>query len=246
MRHKWEEYKGNRLWEGCELLFANIFLTVAILLNNVNTVNYNDRVNKNQVSVEKNDILTLNLEDKFFNYDELVPDYFSNCDMVETRCRGFTNKAFENNFNDFYTSLKSKMEFLYDEIKNMEDNSYAFTSEYVFHRKSHILTEIKSICDKIDSMTVKQKRKIVNYEFVNNNFEKYDGTLGFSIVYNDKDKPFLIGTITMPDYIGELESLITYKSLQLYSEKNNILGGKIYAEPLSYFDRYFLNTVGFR
>lgn len=228
------------------MLFTNVFLTLAILLNSINIANFNDRINKNQVSVEKNNILTLNLEENFFEYEKLVPNYFLKCELNEIRCKGFTNKIFENNFNDHYENLKLKMEFLTDEIKKMEENSYTFTSEYIFHRKNHILTELESIYDKINSMNLKQKRKIIFYEHKNPNIEKYDGFLGVSIIYGDKETPFLIGTIVMPDYIGELESFITYKSIKSYSEKNVTLNGKMYTEPLSYFDRYFLNTVGFK
>ena len=228
------------------MLFTNVFLTLAILLNSINIANFNDRTNKNQVSVEKNDILTLNLGEKFFEYEDFVPEYFLKCEVNETRCKGFTNRVFENNFNEYYSGLKYKMNFLTDEIKKMEDNSYAFTSEYIFHRKNHMITELESIYDKIDSMTLKQKRKIIFYEYTNLNVEKYGGLFGISIIYSDKETPFLIGTIVMPDYIGELETFVTYKSLKSYSEKNSIPNGKIYTEPLSYFDRYFLNTVGFK
>ena len=127
-----------------------------------------------------------------------------------------------------------------------ENNSQAFSSEYLFHRKNHIPTEIISLFEKIDSMTLKEKRKFICYEYRNNDLNKYNGLIGFTIIYNDRENPFLLGTIVMPKYIGTLESFITSKSIEEYKSTYKILSENIYSEPLSYFDRYFLSTVGFK
>ena len=55
------------------MILANVFLSVAMFLNSINIVNFNDKSNKNQLSVEKNDILTLKFEENSFNLDNLAP-----------------------------------------------------------------------------------------------------------------------------------------------------------------------------
>lgn len=227
------------------MIFANVFLSLAIILNTLNIVNFNEKLNKNQLSVEKNDVLTLKFDEGFFKFDEIAPKYFLNSQVNEIRCKGFMGKNFEKNFDEFYENLNSKIDFLNLELEKFENNSQAFVGEYVFQRKNHIITEIESLKDYMESMDNKQKRKIIYYEYINNEINKYNGFLGFSIILNDKENPILVGTIVMPEYIGNLESLITYKSINLYRNKykNN---NDIHTKPLSYFDKYFLNAVGFK
>lgn len=227
------------------MIFANVFLSLAIILNTINIVNFNEKLNKNQLSVEKNDILTLKFEEGFFKFDEIAPKYFLNSQVNEIRCKGFMGKNFKISFDEFYSHLNSKVDFLNFELEKFKNNSQAFTGEYVFHRKNHIITEIENLKDYIENMDNRQKRKIIYYEYINNEIDKYDGFLGFSIILNDKENPFLIGTIVMPEYIGTLEPVITYRSIDLYRDKykNN---NDIQTKPLSYFDKYFLNSVGFK
>lgn len=227
------------------MILANVFLSVAMFLNSINIVNFNDKSNKNQLSVEKNDILTLKFEENSLNLDNLAPKYFLDAQITEMKCKGLMSKSFEKNFDEFYTELNANIKFLEDEIERLKNNSQAFTSEYIFHRKNHLITEIESLRDKIEEMSLKQKRKLLCYEYRNNEMQKYGGFLGFSVIYNDKDNPFLIGTIVMPEYIGKLEPLITNKSISLYRERYKNLND-IHTEPLSYFDKYFLNTAGFK
>lgn len=228
------------------MLLANVFLTVAMFLNSINVINFNDKLYKNQLSVEKNDILSLRFEDNVLDLEKLAPKYFLNSEVIETRGKGLLSKSFEKNFEEFYSDLKMKTSFLDEEIDMLENNSQAFSSEYLFHRKNHISTEIISLFEKIDSMTLKEKRKLICYEYRNNDLNKYNGLIGFTIIYNDRENPFLLGTIVMPKYIGMLESFITSKSIEEYKSTYKILSENIYSEPLSYFDRYFLSTVGFK
>lgn len=227
------------------MIFANVFLSLAIILNTINIVNFNEKLNKNQLSVEKNDVLTLKFEEGFFKFNDIAPKYFLDSQVNEIRCKGFIGKNFENSFDEFYSKLNSKIDFLNLELENFKNNSQAFVGEYVFQRKNHIMSEIECLKDYMDNMDNKQKRKIVYYEYTNSEIDKYDGFLGFSIILNDKENPFLVGTIVMPEYIGSLESLITYRSIDLYRNKykNN---NDIHTKPLSYFDKYFLKSVGFK
>lgn len=228
------------------MILANVFLSVAMFLNSINIVNFNDRLNKNQLSVEKNDILLMKLNDSKIDLDLLSPKYFSDSQVREVKCKGMTSKNVLKNFEDFYDEVKSNIKILEDDLKKIEDSSQAFNSEYIFHRKNHITTEIQSLIDRIEQLPLKEKRKLICYTYVNPEVKKYDGLLGFSVIYNDKERPFLFGTVVMSPYIGKLESFVTLKSINLYKSQYKILSDTIYAEPLSYFDRYFLSTVGFK
>ena len=227
------------------LILANVFLSLAMFLNSINIVNFNDRLNKNQLSVEKNDVLLMKFNDSKIDLDVLSPKYFLDSQVRELKCKGMTNKNVLKNFEDFYDEVKSNIKILEDDLKRIEYSSQAFNSEYIFHRKNHITTEIQSMIDRIEQLTLKEKRKLICYTYTNPEVKKYDGLLGFSVIYNDKEKPFLFGTVVMP-YIGKLESFVTLRSINLYKSQHKILSDTIYAEPLSYFDRYFLNTVGFK
>ena len=228
------------------MILTNIFLSLAILLNSINIINFSDKSNKNQLSVEKNDMMSLKISQNIFDLDKNAPTYFLNSNVEEIKCKGLLNKSFENNFEKFFDGLLNKLNFLTEEIKVIENNSQVFTSEYIFHRKNHIRTSVECLIDRINSMSLKEKRKILFYEYRNNSIEKYDGLLGFSLIYNDKNNPSLIGTIVMPDYIGKLEPIITAKSISLFKSSFKNVNDNINAEPLNYFDRYFLTTVGFK
>lgn len=228
------------------MILANVFLSVAMFFNSMNIINFNNKFNKNQLSVEKNDVLLMKFNDVKIDLDNLSPKYFLNSEVREIKCRGIINKNVSKNFEDLYNEIKSNIKILEDDLKKIEENSQAFNSEYIFQRKNHIVTEIQSLNDNIEQLSSKEKRKLICYVYKNPEITKYDGILGFSVIYNDKENPFLIGTIVMPNYIGKLESFVTAKSLSLYKSQHKNVGEIIYAEPLSYFDRYFLNTVGFK
>lgn len=227
------------------MIFANVFFSLAIFLNTFNIVNFNEKSYKNQLSVEKNDFIFLKSDDNSFDFEKISPKYFLDSQVNEIRLKGMTPKSFEKNFDEFYEYIGTKIKFLEDEITNLNENSQAYTSEYIFQRKNHILCEIENFKDYINEMDMREKRKIICYEYINSEIDKYDGVLGFSIICHDKDEAYFLGTIVMPDYIGELECSLTSKSIDLYRNKYKNFNN-IYTIPLSYFDRYFLNTVGFR
>ncbi len=166
--------------------------------------------------------------------------------IYESRVKGILNKNFEKSFDEFYDQINTKISFLEGEIEKIENNTQAFSSEYIFHRKNHIMTEIQNLRNRIENMSTREKRKLICYEYRNTDVNNYEGVLGFSVIYADKDKPFLIGTVAMPDYIGKIEPLITFRSLDTYRSKYKTTADKFYTEPLNYFDRYFLETVGFK
>ncbi len=226
------------------MILTNVFLSIAMFFNTMN-VHLGNRSDKEVLSVEKNDILILNLNENLYE-NKNIPSYFLNHTLKEYKPKGILNKNFDNEFNEFYASLNMKLSYLHKEIDNLSINSQAYSSEYVFHRKNHIKSQLESLIEKIDKMSIKDRRKLIYYEYVNEDIKDYDGLLGFSIIYNDKYNPSLVGTIVMPKYIGELETLITHNSINTYKFDYRILTNNFYAEPLSYFDRYYLTTVGFK
>lgn len=232
------------LWEVYRLILTNVFLSIAMFFNSINFINFH-KADK-QISVERNDIMSLNYNDDLFNVEENAPKYFLESNMNEFKVRGVLNKNFEKSFEEFYSGLILNMQFLQDELDRLDNNSQAFSSEYMFHRKNHIITEIENLKDRIDGMSIKDKRKLICYEYRNESISTYDGLLGFSIIYSDKENPFLIGTIVMPEYIGKIEPFVTFKSISTYKTRYKTVNEKFYTEPLNYFDRYFLTTVGFK
>lgn len=228
------------------MILANVFLSVAMFFNSINIINSNNKFNKNQLSMEKNDVLLMRFDDVKIDVDNLSPKYFLNSEVREIKCRGIINKNISKNFDDLYNEIKSNIKILEYDLKKIDENSQAFNSEYIFQRKNHIETEIQSLNDNIQQLSSKEKKKLICYIYKNPEIKKYNGILGFSVIYNDRENPFLIGTLVMPSYIGKLEPFVTAKSLNLYKSQYKNVGDIIYAEPLSYFDRYFLNSVGFK
>lgn len=229
------------------MILTNVFLSVFLIFNSINIINSNDKTNKYQLSVEKKDVLTLNFNNIHKDLEEFKEgDLLLNLDTIETRPKGILNNNFKKSFEEFYNNIILQTNFLDEELNRLEENSQAYSSEYLFQRKLHIKTQLVSLLDKIESINTKQKKKLICYEYRNSNIDKYNGVLGFSIVYNDKEKPILIGTVVMPEYIGELESLLTIKTIENYKSRYKVHSDYIYAEPLSYLDRYFLNSVGFQ
>ena len=227
------------------MTFTNVFLGIAIFLNSISFIS-SSKACKNQSSVEKSDIMVLNYNEDLFDLYESSPKYFLDSLIYESRVKGILNKNFEKSFDEFYDQINTKISFLEGEIEKIENNTQAFSSEYIFHRKNHIMTEIQNLRNRIENMSTREKRKLICYEYRNTDVNNYEGVLGFSVIYADKDKPFLIGTVAMPDYIGKIESLITFRSLDTYRSKYKTTADKFYTEPLNYFDRYFLETVGFK
>ena len=228
------------------MILTNVFLSVFIILNSINIINFNDKSNKYQLSVEKSDVLKLNFDNLEMDLYNKIPN-ISDVIVKEVKPKVIVlSKNFNKNFDEFYEYINSRTKFLYDELDMLNQNSQAYNSEYLFQRKVHIKTELESLSDKIENMSLKQKKKLIYIEYENHNIDKYDGLLGFSIIYNDKDNPILLGTIVMPEYIGKLEVPLTIKSIDFYKSKYKVQNDNIYTEPLSYFDRYFLNSVGFK
>lgn len=228
------------------MTLTNVFLSIALFFNTMNIINFNSKDHKNAVSVEKNDIMSLKLSEFSFDIEGNAPKYFIDSSIKESKFKSILNKNFENEFSEFYASINNKMGFLHNEVDKLLKHSQAFSSEYIFHRKNHIVTQIKSLTDRIDNMSIKDRRKIICYEYINEGIEDYNGLLGFSIIYNDKENPYLIGTIVMPNYIGEIETILTSSSINRYKSKYKIIGDMFYSEPLNYFDRYYLSTLGFK
>lgn len=228
------------------MILTNVFLSIAMFFNSMNLINFHTKMDKNVVSVEKNDIMSLNLNEFSFDIEDNTPKYFIGSSVNEYKFKSILNKNFENEFGEFYAGINVKLGFLYNEVDRLSKHSQAFSSEYIFHRKNHIITEIRSLTDRIDNMSIKDRRKLICYEYINNEIEDYNGLLGFSIIYNDKESPYLVGTIVMPNYIGEIETVLTANSINTYRSNYKIPNEMFYSEPLNYFDRYYLNTLGFK
>ncbi|WP_044035496.1 hypothetical protein [Candidatus Arthromitus sp. SFB-rat-Yit] len=227
------------------MIFTNVFLGIAIFLNSIACSTFN-KVSTNQISAEKSDVMVLNSNEEFFDLHKNSPRYFLDSIVYENRAKGLLSKNFEKNFEEFYDQINDRLLFLEREIEKIENNAQAFSSEYIFHRRNYIMTGIQNLRNRIECMSVRDKRKLICYEYKNGDIGNYDGILGFSIIYADKYKPFLIGSIAMPDYIGKIEPMITYRTLSTYKSKYKITNEKFYAEALNYLDRYFLETVGFK
>ena len=228
------------------MILTNVFISVFLILNSINIINFNDKMDKYQLSVEKNNVLTLKHSDLEEKLCHDASEFVKNMTINEIKPKGILNRNFNKFYEEFRNYVYSKINILDQELEMLNNNSQAFSSEYLFQRNVHIKTELVSLTDKIDNLSLKQKKKLIYIEYINPESPKYDGTVGFSIIYNDKSDPVLLGTLVMPEYIGELETFLTAKSIDLYKSKYKIHSEYIYTEPLSYFDRYFLNSVGFK